>query len=190
MNLRINNLSKKYGEKILLDNFSFSFDESGIYFITGDSGVGKTTLLRIIAGLDNDFSGTVKNGGFSNVSFMFQEYRLFPMLSATKNAALSQGKNGYPEALTMLKRLGFDDTDLNKKPSELSGGMKQRVAFARAILKKSPIVILDEPTKELDQDSVSAMLQIISEESLKRLILIVTHDNIAKKLSVKNVIHL
>ena len=82
MSLEIIDLSKSFGERAVLDSFSYKFDQTGLYVIAGESGIGKTTLLRIIAGLDKDYSGSVVGGGIDNVSFMFQEYRLFPSLSA------------------------------------------------------------------------------------------------------------
>ena len=190
MVLKINNLSKSFADRVILDNFSYSFSENGIYLITGESGIGKTTLLRIIAGLDKDFVGEIENGGFENVSFMFQEYRLFPTLNAVKNAASSYGKLKYSEAEEMLTRLGFKADDLTKKPRELSGGMKQRVSFVRAMLKDSPIILLDEPTKELDPHTADIMLDIIREESERRLIIAVTHDDISEKLGNAQTIHL
>ena len=81
----------------------------------------------------------------------------------------------------MLTRLSFTESDMHKRPSELSGGMKQRVAFVRAMLKNAPILILDEPTKELDPDTAKIMVDIIVEESKKRLVIVVTHDNIHEK---------
>ena len=174
MSLKINNLTKKFGEKTVFDDFSYSFDQTGLYIITGESGIGKTTLLRMIAGLDKDYSGEITDAGIDNVSFMFQEYRLFPSLSALKNASISLKDTADAEAL--LKRLGFADEDLKKRPNHLSGGMKQRVAFARAVLMGSPILILDEPTKELDPESIGIMLEIIKEQAEKRLVLTVTHD--------------
>ena len=161
----------------------------GVYIVTGESGVGKTTFLRIIAGLDNEYSGSVIGGGMENISFMFQEYRLFPALNTVKNAALASPDN-LCEASEHLIRLGFKEADLKKKPRELSGGMKQRVAFVRALLKKSPILLLDEPTKELDQDTASIMLEIINEEAKKRLVIVVTHDDISDKLNGAQIIRL
>ena len=94
------------------------------------------------------------------------------------------------EASALLLKLGFKESDLKKKTHELSGGMKQRVAFVRALLKKTPILLLDEPTKELDQDTASIMLEIISEEAKKRLVIIVTHDDISNKLYGARIIRL
>lgn len=190
MSLKLKNVSKKFVERTVLDNFSCTFEESGLYFVLGESGVGKTTLLRIIAGLDTDYSGTVENGGVKNVSFMFQEYRLFPTLSALKNAAIPDKGTPLDAAKNMLLRLGFKDDDLKKRPSELSGGMKQRVAFVRAVLKKSPILILDEPTKELDADTVRIMLDIIKEEAKKRLVITVTHDDVSGISDDSKLLHL
>ena len=82
MSLKIKNLSKSFGRKAIFDNFSFDFCDTGVYIISGERGKGKTTLLRIIAGLDKSYSGEIKGGGIENVSFAFQEYRLFPNLSA------------------------------------------------------------------------------------------------------------
>ena len=79
---------------------------------------------------------------------------------------------------------------MKKKPRELSGGMKQRVAFVRALLKDSPILILDEPTKELDSNTVDAMLEIIRCEAQRRLVIIVTHDDISDKLPEAKIINL
>lgn len=182
MGLKINNLTKIFGENTILSDFSYQFDNAGVYLIIGESGVGKTTLLRMIAGLDSDYTGSIENGGTNNVSFMFQEYRLFPTLSALKNAAISQRERNDALTQSLLSALGFKPEDMTKKPRELSGGMKQRVAFVRSLLKDSPILILDEPTKELDNDTVGIMLEMIRKEAMRRLVIIVTHDDISDKL--------
>ena len=190
MTLKINSLQKCYGEKCILDNYSFSFTKTGVYLIVGESGVGKTTLLRIIAGLDTEYSGEIENGGIKNVSFMFQEYRLFPALNALQNVIIAKAGCTLDEAAALLARLGLKDEDLKKRPRELSGGMRQRVAFARAVLKPSPILLLDEPTKELDTDTAKNMLEIINDEAKKRLVIIVTHDDLIKKIDNAHIIRL
>lgn len=179
MSLTIKKLSKSFDKKTIFRDFSYSFDKCGIYAICGDSGVGKTTLLRIIAGLDSDYSGTVRGGGAFRVSYCFQEHRLFPSLNAFDNVfkvSFSEGgKENKASVKSILGRLNFSDEDMLLKPDELSGGMRQRVAFARAVLKKSDILLLDEATKELDSELANTVLQIIAEEAKKRLVLFVTH---------------
>lgn len=177
MSLSIKNLSKSFGDKQVLENFSYEFTERGIYAICGESGVGKTTLLRIISGLDKDYSGIVAGGGFKNVSFVFQEYRLFPALTALDNVIISGGdkEDLSNSAKELLRTLGFTEDEMKKVPSELSGGMKQRVSLARAILKEVPILLLDEPTKELDQTLRNTVYDIIAEQSQRKLVIIVTH---------------
>lgn len=179
MSLRIKNLNKSFDKKTIFRDFSFSFQERGIYTVVGESGIGKTTLLRIIAGLDKDFDGSVSGGGSENVSYCFQEHRLFPSLSALDNVLEVSFKKKSEESIAlaknMLSRLGFTEDDMLLKPKELSGGMRQRVAFSRAVLKNSPVLLLDEATKELDSELASAVLEIIKEESKKRLVIFVTH---------------
>ncbi len=175
MTLKIENLSKKFGDKIIFDNFGYEFSEKGVYAVVGESGRGKTTLLRIIAGLDKKFKGDVTGGGFENVSVCFQEYRLFPALSAIENVTEATGAM-RAEAEEILLDLGFSNQDLNLYPSELSGGMKQRVSLARALLKKSPVLLLDEPTKELDDALKSLLYGIILKESESRLVIFVSHN--------------
>ena len=178
--LEINNLSKSFGKKSILSDFSYKFNDAGVYVIKGDSGVGKTTLLRIISGLDKEYSGQVIGGGISNVSYCFQEYRLFNSISALKNIteiSFDKAKDvDIANSKELLLRLGFSEDEVNLLPSELSGGMKQRVAFARAVMKKSPILILDEPTKEVDSKIRDEMKKIILECASARLVLMVTHN--------------
>ena len=179
MTLSIKNLTKSFGKKTLFRDFTYSFESTGIYAVSGESGAGKTTLLRIIAGLDKSFSGTVEGGGAENVSYCFQEHRLFPSLNALQNIAKVSFREENSEntecAKALLKRLNFTESDMLLYPKELSGGMRQRVAFARAVLKKSSILILDEATKELDSSLRDTVLEIIAEEAKKRLVLFVTH---------------
>ena len=189
MILKLDNLSKRFDGVDIFTSFSYSFQNRGVYVISGESGIGKTTLLRIIAGLDKEYDGFITGGGVENVSFMFQEYRLFPTLNAVKNASLVSADN-LNVASKLLIRLGFKENDLNKRPRELSGGMKQRVSFVRALLKNAPILLLDEPTKELDEETANIMLEIIGEEAKKRLVIMVTHDDVSDKLSDAQIIHL
>lgn len=194
MSLTIKNLSKSFDEKTLFRDFSYSFEDSGIYVISGESGVGKTTLLRIIAGLDKNYSGTVTGGGFDNVSVCFQENRLFPHLSAFNNVFMvsfsEETEENKNKVRALLKRLNLTDKDMELYPSELSGGMRQRIAFARAVLKNSSILILDEATKELDSALKSELLTIIKEESDSRLVIMVTHDPEEIKLLSATVVSL
>lgn len=179
MSLTLSNIKKSFGDKIIFNGFSYEFNDNGIYAVIGESGVGKTTLLRMIAGLDNSYKGKIEGGGFKNVSFAFQEYRLFPGISALENVIVAIGdkknNNCIIEAKRMLSYLGFSDEDMNLFPDELSGGMKQRVSLARAFLKKSKILILDEPTKELDSQLRQKIYDLIIKESESRLIIIVSH---------------
>lgn len=181
MSLSISSLNKSFGEKVIFLNFSYNFDERGIYALMGDSGSGKTTLLRIISGLDRDFDGEVFGGGPSSVSVCFQEHRLFGQISALDNILEVSFKSIPSEAekkevKEMLFSLGFSEADLQLFPGELSGGMKQRIALVRAIMKKAPILLLDEPTKELDSDLAKRVNDLIKKEAENRLVIISTHS--------------
>ena len=179
--LEIKNLSKSFDGKILFKNFSFSFLDKGVYAIVGESGIGKTTLLRMIAGLDKNYGGEIIGGGIGRVSFAFQEYRLFPQLSAIENVifAISDRKDEavFKKAYDTLSTLGFSESDMNLTPDELSGGMKQRVSIARAMLFDAPILLLDEPTKELDSANADIIRKHILKESERKLVLVVTHNS-------------
>lgn len=179
MSLSILNLDKSFGKKQIFKSFSFTFPDNGIYSISGDSGVGKTTLLRMIAGLDRDYSGEILGGGLENVAFVFQEYRLFPTLSAIENVIIPNGdikdESLKRKAENLLSALDFKESDFDADISELSGGMKQRISIVRAFLSKAPILLLDEPSKELDPGIRKKLCEIIIEYAKSRLIILVSH---------------
>ena len=177
MSLEICSISKRFRDKLVIDNFSYAFNDTGLYIIKGESGVGKTTLLRLISGLDTDFIGEIKGGGIANVAFSFQEYRLFPTLSAIDNilkVVETDGK-GYEAVSETLSYLNFDKADYGKLPEELSGGMKQRISIVRAISSDKPVLLLDEPLKELDDDLINKVVALLKKESERRLVILVTH---------------
>lgn len=178
MALKIKELTKSFGTSVIIDNFSYEFPERGIVAVTGKSGVGKTTLLRMIAGLDTRYSGEIVGGGLASCSFAFQEYRLFDQLSLIDNVLVAKEKTTNDDAISasaLLYRLGFKTGDLKLRPAQLSGGMKQRAALARAIMKNSPILLLDEPTKEIDELPIRNLYSILHELSRERLIIFTSH---------------
>ena len=180
MSLTIQSLTKAFGEKKLFENLTYDFLDTGIYAVVGESGAGKTTLLRMICGLDNDYSGKIIGGGFENTSFAFQESRLFPELTAIENVVLANHDNLTPDAVTeaekMLISLGIQKSDQALYPDELSGGMKARISLARAFLNGTPILLLDEPTSELDKENADLVRELILTEAKKRLIIMVSHN--------------
>ena len=178
MSLEIKNLTKRFGKKAIISELSYRFSDKGLYILRGKSGIGKTTLLRIIAGLDKDYSGEVIDGGIERISFAFQEYRLFPQLSALENVMIaSKNINDVDKikAKDLLTQLGFLPEDMQLLPSELSGGMKQRVSLARAFMKNAPVILLDEPTKELDAILCRQVCEMIKKIAEDKLVILVTH---------------
>lgn len=179
--LILKNLSFSYGKEVIFKNLSLSFSSGNLYLLSAPSGRGKTTLLRLIAGLDKQKSGEIFGGGIGNVAFAFQESRLFPALTALQNAAVSAPQE---DAKKLLLSFGFSQEDLSKLPSELSGGMKQRVSLTRAFLSDAPILLLDEPFKGLDDAIKEMVCKIIIEKAKNKLVILVSHDiDDAKKLS-------
>ena len=179
--LKLENLEKRFGEKLLFTGLDFTFPDRGLYLILGGSGSGKTTLLRMIAGLDTDFSGSITGGGADAVTVAFQEHRLFPTLSALRNVSeplraagldRAAAEEGAAEALTSV---GFPREDFRTRPAALSGGMRQRVSLARAFAVPRPILLLDEPEKELDEGLRERLAERILRDAAQRLVLLVTH---------------
>ena len=179
MALTLTNLSVSFGEKSVIHHLSYSFPEHGCVLITGESGSGKTTLLRLIAGLAKPDEGKISGG--KNVSFAFQEYRLFPSLTAAENVAVavSLQKKDLSSAVDMLMQLGFTKEETALYPDALSGGMKQRVSLARAFLKSAPVLLLDEPFKELDPALAEKVTEIIRAQAVWRLVLLSAHSDAA-----------
>ena len=172
--LILHNICKAYGEKTVLRDFSHTFPAGKRTCIMVPSGCGKTTLLRIILGLETQDRGTM-TGRPERVSAVFQENRLFEDFSALSNLAAVCHHGDRQIMSDHLTELGLGDS-LHKPVRTLSGGMKRRVAIARAVLAPGELMILDEPFTGLDQDTKKIVLDYLKHHSQGRTLLVVTHD--------------
>jgi polar amino acid transport system ATP-binding protein len=182
LKLKISNLSKRFDTHQALDSVSLVLEEAHSLVLIGPSGGGKTTLLRILAGLEIPDNGTVEFNGEAiqfqesallryrrTVGVVFQAFNLFPHLTALENIALPLEKvhehapaQARDIAFQLLRRFQLD-THAHKKPSGLSGGQRQRVAIARAVAIKPRVVLFDEPTSALDPEMTSEVLDMIEQ---------------------------
>lgn len=177
MPIEIKNVSKKFDDKTVIQNLSYTFPEKGVVAITGVSGVGKTTLVHMILGLETADNGEIL-GNDIKFSSVFQENRLVPVLSARNNILFvfenHKSEESFIKATEMLKAVGLEGEE-NTYPKELSGGMVRRVAIARALCREG-VLVLDEPFKEIDEQNRKNILPLIKERSQKDLVIIVTHN--------------
>ncbi len=171
--MKINNLYKHFGNKKIFNGECFSFDEGKITYILGESGIGKTTLLRILAGLDKDFKGTFENKS-DKISYVFQEPRLFPNLTVEENIKIVC-ENSHHSVDEILKVLELEN-EASALPSSLSGGMKMRVALARAIYNDGDLFLMDEPFGALDEDLKARMLPRIFGLLRGKTVIIISHN--------------
>lgn len=170
--IKIRNLSKRYGEKVIYDNFNLDIEENKILVILGESGVGKTTLLNVLANL-TDYEGQIE-GIIGSVSMVFQKDYLVPNLTVEQNLKLVCKDK---DVLSALDTVELGDC-ANQYPKSLSAGMSRRVAILRALLFNSNLIVMDEPTNSLDlglKHKVYSMLKQLNKES-KKTVVIVTHD--------------
>lgn len=200
--LEVKNISKSYKNKKVLDNFSLDVKNGEIISIIGPSGVGKSTLLRCINGLETLEKGEIIIDNKVNkkkiskqanleIGLIFQDYNLFPQYTVLQNITLPLTRilrkskdEAVSQARIILTKLFLQDKE-NSYPYELSGGEKQRVAMARAIATNPKILCLDEPTSALDPKLVKQIYNIIKDLANQgKAILIVTHDmEFAEKIS-------
>lgn len=173
--IKIRKLYKNFDEKVIFENFSTDISD-GITVIMAPSGKGKTTLLRILTGLDKDFKGEIS--GLGTVSYCPQKLALFPWYSAKKNITVAiGGKKAEALADEGLIAFGLSDS-CDKKPHELSGGMCQRIAILRAWLFPSDTVILDEPFKGLDLETKEKVIEYLKRTKVDgRNVIFTTHSD-------------
>lgn len=181
--IRIKNVSKTYGEKQVLSQLSKEFPAGETTVIMGASGCGKTTLLRILLGLEMPDSGEV-TGMPEKVSVLFQEDRLCEDVSAYENIALVlERKKTHAQRDAQKCRIeqeaaqvGITADDLKQNVMKLSGGMRRRIALLRALLYDADCVILDEPFKGLDAATKEIVMQYVKEKVAGRTTFLVTHE--------------
>lgn len=162
---------KAFGERVVLSRLSLEIEEGKTTLIMAPSGWGKTTLLRILSSLDTEYQGRVENEGKKNI-VLFQEDRLVENISALSNLlALGVDRD---KCISILSSLGLGE-DGNKKVSELSGGMKRRVAIARILLLQGDRYFLDEPFRGLDDVNREKTAIIIRDRLKGKTIIVVSH---------------
>ena len=175
MSIIITDLCKTFDDNEVLKNVNISLKDNSIYCLMGTSGIGKTTLLRILMGLEHADSGSISGIDIKSISCMFQEDRLIPYLSAIDNVRIVlHGKNNRDEIRNNLLSILPDDS-LDIPVSSLSGGMKRRVALARALSYPGKLIILDEPFTGLDKDTKLNVIDYILKMRNNRTLLITTH---------------
>jgi putative ABC transport system ATP-binding protein len=202
MSLQLLNLSKRYGANTVFDDISLEVAEGEFVAILGDSGVGKSSLLNCIAGLDDWTSGQVLHGATDlgplneneralwrrqHLGFVFQAFHVLPHLSVAHNIALPLLLLGQPDAARvqeMTEAVGLGGLQ-DRLPAELSGGQLQRVAIARALVHRPRLVLADEPTGNLDPDTAALVMQVLMHQCRlnSSAMVLVTHSGAAAALA-------
>lgn len=171
----IKNLSKSFDGRAVLTDFSAVIPAGGTYGIMGESGCGKTTLLRILLGLERADGGSIE-GLPGRTSAVFQEDRLCDEFSAVTNVAIAAPRKTPRAAIEeCLASLGLGE-DLSRPVRELSGGMRRRVAIARALLAEGELILLDEPFKGLDEETRRTVMAVVRRMTAGKTVILVTHE--------------
>lgn len=169
-------VTKRFAENTVLLKRSFRFPEGRISCVMGPSGVGKTTLLLLIAGLLKADSGEI-SGVPERIAFVFQEDRLCEDFNAAANVRLVTGRSVKPQKIReALLGLGLPEESLSQPVREFSGGMKRRVAIARALLYSPELLLMDEPFKGLDEELRRKVMDEIKARFRGKTVILVTHD--------------
>ena len=177
---------KSQRDKTILDHVSYEFKKGVMYAVLGSSGSGKTTLLSLLAGLDVPVDGTVCVAGEDilqkglnahrrdHISLVFQNYNLIDYLTPVENVELG----GKADAEELLAQMGIDEAQRKRNVMQLSGGQQQRVAIARALASKAPILLADEPTGNLDEDTANEIISIFQKlaHEQEKCVVVVTHS--------------
>ncbi|MNW44398.1 putative ABC transporter ATP-binding protein [compost metagenome] len=194
--LEVKNVSYSYDQKnSILKDLNMQLDAGKMYAILGPSGSGKTTLLSLLGGLDEPTGGNIlingediKTRGLSahrrnHTALIFQSYNLIDYMTAIQNVKLMARQ----EVLPILEKLGLTREEANRNVLKLSGGQQQRVAIARALASDAPILLADEPTGNLDEDTAAEITNILKESAhaFQKCVVVVTHSNdVAKQADV------
>jgi ABC-type nitrate/sulfonate/bicarbonate transport system ATPase subunit len=174
--IRVSNLGVAYGPTSVVERVSFSVSEGEILALVGRSGIGKSTLIRCIAGLEPPHQGAIVLNGRTAV--LFQEALLQPWLTVQQHIELPGRIRRFEvDASALIREVGLDGKAF-AYPNQLSGGMKRRVALARALAQRPEILLLDEPTSGLDEASANRIYSLISEIVRERGLaaVLITHD--------------
>lgn len=192
--IRIDGLNKKFADTLVFDDFSAEIQEGAVTCIMGSSGIGKTTLLRILMGLEPYDKGSISGMTGKTMAAVFQEDRLCENLTVSANIRMTGGRDGagisQEKVKSCLESMGMEDAAV-KQVAKLSGGMKRRVAILRAVLADRDIIFFDEPLKGLDEETERKVMKTIVPLLEGKTVLWVTHrEDEARYFSDANMIKL
>ena len=185
--IEVKNVTFEYiKNRPVLDDISMTFGRGRVYVIFGPSGCGKTTLLSLLGALDTPTRGQIffdgkdiveigeENHRKDNVAFIFQNYNLIEYMTAAENVQLLTKENPYP----YLRKVGIKRDEIRRHVLKLSGGQQQRVAIARALASNAPVILADEPTGNLDEDTAAQITKLLCEVAHEnnKCVIIVSHS--------------
>ena len=194
--LALDKICFSYGKKAVLNDITYEFEKGKMYCIIGKSGAGKTTLLSVLSGLAAPTGGSIYYEGkdiknidkyefrSKYVGVIFQSYNLLTKFTALENVMLSmdiagvKGVNNKKEkAMALLKSVGLDEDEANRRVLKLSGGQQQRIAIARALSYDADIILADEPTGNLDSETQNEIMRIFRELTENgKCVILVSHS--------------